>query len=516
MNSKIIGILICTLFIGMIFNPGINAEFNANIVTNFNTNLEGWTIEGDGTAIRQSCVGGGFMKIHDNGQSIQILAVAPSKFLGNWSNYNKISIDEKRIFPTTPDESPIFYISGPSGSAYYQDDEHPGMYWMTCEVLLQESYWTVTSGSWNNIISNVASFKIDVELDDSGEEEFGVDNIILYRTGGENQRPNTPSNPSPKIHSIGIDINADLSWIGGDPDSDDTVKYDVYFEAENSTPDVLVSYHQSDVSYIPGTMNYNTKYYWRIVAVDNHGDSITGPIWDFTTSSEPNNPPYLPSNPHPENVSINIATDVVLTWSGGDSDVGDTVTYDVYFGGMPPIQKIVSNISNSSYNPGNLVNDLTYFWSIVAWDNHGESIVGPIWYFTTINPDNNPPYKPSKPVGQKKGEIGQNYSYTTSITDPEGDQLYYNWSWGDGTYSGWIGPYYSGENVNESHSWTDKGNYNIKVKSKDIFGAESDWSDPLAIRMPKTYIYNPIIQQLYKMLERFPFFEKILNQYYYN
>ena len=129
------------------------------------------------------------------------------------------------------------------------------------------------------------------------------------------------------------------------------------------------------------------------------------------------------------------------------------------------------------------------------------------------NISNNPPNKPSKPVGQINGMIRQEYSYTTNTTDPDGNQVYYNWSWGDNAYSGWIGPYDSGEKINESHIWAMKGNYEIKVKARDIYGYESEWSDPLAIRMPKIYTYNPIIQLLLKMLERFPFFEKILNQY---
>ena len=119
---------------------------------------------------------------------------------------------------------------------------------------------------------------------------------------------------------------------------------------------------------------------------------------------------------------------------------------------MLPIQKIASNKSNTSINPGNLVNGLTYFWNVVAWNNHNVSTVGPSWHFTTINTDNRSPNKPNKPSGQTIGKIGENYSYTTSTTDPEADQLYYNWSWGDGTYSGWIGPYTNGETVNDSHS----------------------------------------------------------------
>ena len=252
----------------------------------------------------------------------------------------------------------------------------------------------------------------------------------------------------------------------------------------------------------------------KAVATDNKSwPSETALIYiTVDNSGNDNSPPNKPSDPDPANHSINVDINTNLSWTGGDLDSGDIVTYDVYFGSMLPIQKMASNITIPTYDPETLIYDLTYFWNVVAWDNHGASTVGPGWYLTTINPHNNPPNKPSKPSGQIKGKIGQNYSYTTTTTDPDGDQLYYNWSWGDNTFSGWIGLYYSGENVNESHSWIKKGNYNIKVKAKDILGTESNWSDTLAFRMPKSYICNQIIQLPMKMMERFSFFEKILNQ----
>ena len=36
-----------------------------------------------------------------------------------------------------------------------------------------------------------------------------------------------------------------------------------------------------------------------------------------------------------------------------------------------------------------------------------------------------------------------------------------------------------------SHIWHEKGNYDIRVKVKDIHGYESEWSDPLSIILPK-------------------------------
>ena len=50
------------------------------------------------------------------------------------------------------------------------------------------------------------------------------------------------------------------------------------------------------------------------------------------------------------------------------------------------------------------------------------------------------------------------------------------------------------------------------VKSKDIFGAESDWSDPLVVTMPKSKVQSfPIIHWFFeKLMNRFPFLEPIL------
>jgi hypothetical protein len=101
--------------------------------------------------------------------------------------------------------------------------------------------------------------------------------------------------------------------------------------------------------------------------------------------------------------------------------------------------------------------------------------------------------------GPSSGNAGTLYNYTMSTTDPDGDDVYYWIDWGDNTNSGWIGSYASGETITMSHSWSKKGTYNIKVKTKDVYGAESDWAT-LEIKMPRTISFVLLMN----FLERFP------------
>jgi len=93
----------------------------------------------------------------------------------------------------------------------------------------------------------------------------------------------------------------------------------------------------------------------------------------------------------------------------------------------------------------------------------------------------NPPAKPSRPVGPELGIWHQNYSYSSSTTDPDGDQIYYRFDWDDGSNSGWLGPYTSGQIGTGYHIWTVLGTYNVTVQAHDIFGATSVKSDPLVV-----------------------------------
>jgi hypothetical protein len=187
--------------------------------------------------------------------------------------------------------------------------------------------------------------------------------------------PNTPSNPSPADGATNQSVNVDLTWTGGDPDPGDTVTYDIYFEANDSTPDSLLCDDVSATTCDPGTLVYNTHYYWYVAARDAGGQTTTGPVWDFTTQCLA---PGTPSSPAPSDNATGVSVSADLDWA----DAANATSYDVYFGtsSSPPYY---GNTTSSSYGLPTLSYSTRYYWRVVAKNACGDSAAGPIWDFTT-------------------------------------------------------------------------------------------------------------------------------------
>jgi hypothetical protein len=118
---------------------------------------------------------------------------------------------------------------------------------------------------------------------------------------------------------------------------------------------------------------------------------------------------------------------------------------------------------------------------------------------TNYDVANKPPIPPDKPFGETDGEIDTEYTYTTKTTDPNNDNIWYRFDWGDGTDSDWIGPYSSGQQVSASHSWYSKGMYNVIAQAKDEYGIVSDCSEPLSVNIkgdPKVIVTMNKIEKL--------------------
>jgi len=149
----------------------------------------------------------------------------------------------------------------------------------------------------------------------------------------------------------------------------------------------------------------------------------------------------------------------------------------------------------------------TVYYYIHAEDYSGRSENHPYigeemaYSFDTIF-ENDPP-EITNLIGQTSGKAGVSYEFCISVNDPNQDDLFITWNWGDGDSTGWLGPYEYAEEFCESHIWTSEGTFTISVQVKDIYGAESA-VQTLDVTMPRNRI---LINMVY---ERFPILYTII------
>lgn len=102
-------------------------------------------------------------------------------------------------------------------------------------------------------------------------------------------------------------------------------------------------------------------------------------------------------------------------------------------------------------------------------------------YAISIGKDNLPPLTPDPPTA-KFNKTRKIYIFSAVTTDPNNDEISYLFDWGDGTTSGWTDWFPSGENATATHSFN-KGTYLVKVMARDVYFAESNWSEPVEVEI---------------------------------
>ncbi len=90
--------------------------------------------------------------------------------------------------------------------------------------------------------------------------------------------------------------------------------------------------------------------------------------------------PGVPILTSPTNTTTGVSTSPALNWNAADG----ASSYDVYFGTLASLP-IVATITATSYGPGPLNQNSTYFWKVVA-RNSGGSSSSALWSFTTGGP----------------------------------------------------------------------------------------------------------------------------------
>ena len=379
--------------------------------------------------------------------------------------------------------------------------EEGNIYWLSISAIVELQPfsqprwgWKTSLNHWNNgavwrTWGELEWHELSIPPDFTSAADMA---FVITSETPVNHPPNTPSTPSGPstgetdewltYSTSAVDPDGDMIRYGWDVDSDGLVDYwSTNYYPSGAIHTVNIRFH------------YPGVYYLRVKAEDTHGaqSDFSPPKQVIITGA--NNPPSTPSTPSGPSYGIPGET-YVYTTSSSDPD-GDLIRYGWDWDGDGTIDEWTPYYSSGSMIsvehtwllPG------TYHVQVKAEDENGaqSDFSTPK---TVVISSNSPPDKPSMPSGPTVGRPGVSYTYSTYTSDPNGHQVYYMFDWDDGTTSGWLGPYSSGQIVTASHVWTTRGTYSVKVKAKDdpngdgdlSDGLESVWSDPLPVTMPKT------------------------------
>jgi hypothetical protein len=288
---------------------------------------------------------------------------------------------------------------------------------------------TKVSGSHSWICSGIYHVRVK-STDIKGASIWWSDPKEVMIEPKPNDPPTTPSEPSGQ--SSGYTENSyKYSTSAADPD-DHQVKY-TFDWGDDSTSETEYVDSGTTASMTHSWNNAGT-YSLKVKATDSKGKSSgwssSRTVTITTSGSQLNRPPNMPSNPSPQNHATDQSIHTDLSWTGGDPDAGDSVTYAVYFGSWPPLAPplVSTDLPETTYDPGTLNPDTQYYWIIIATDNHGDFTAGPLWDFRTgtgsSDTDTTPPetkctLSPSSPDGEKGWYVSP-VTVTLESTDPRG------------------------------------------------------------------------------------------------
>jgi len=116
----------------------------------------------------------------------------------------------------------------------------------------------------------------------------------------------------------------------------------------------------------------------------------------------------------------------------------------------------------------------------------------PLVVSITDPPEPNNPPEITEFIGPSKGRLIDSLVFIATAIDPDSDSVSVRFSWDNGDTTDWTEYQVSGYEFEMTHTWNDTGIYMVRVQAKDIFGMESNWSDPLVVTISDTTVgINP-------------------------
>ena len=231
----------------------------------------------------------------------------------------------------------------------------------------------------------------------------------MWITISSNSPPSVFSQLSPVDGSGGQETSGTLSWqasAGAD-------QYDVYLGTDTTfaTP---VSANQTSTSYSYSNVAYSTTCHWKVIAKNSNGQvAASSAPWSFITHGPP---PGVFSMLSPPDGATGRPLSGMFSWSSSPN----AVNYDVYLDlASPPVVRVDSNVTDTSYSYQGLSPGSTYHWKVIAKNQYGAAS-NTFSSFTTANV----PLPPSDAVPAAITSTSIQFTWTDNASDENGYRIY--------------------------------------------------------------------------------------------
>jgi len=307
----------------------------------------------------------------------------------------------------------------------------------------------------------------DKNLDKIGDNPYTKNGVYdMFPLGYFLKPPKKPSDPHPEDFETGVGLRVTLDVLIEDPDSDELTVY--FYNAENDA--LIDSATQNPLKHVQNgsrakcefTLGFNRTYAWYVIADDgvlqNRSD-----IFIFATRKTPpdNEPPVVDSGgPYYGKINETITFDA----SGCYDPDGTIDFYRWNFG--DGTSEILEKVTEHKY-----LSAMKYEVTLTVIDDDGSAVSEVTYAYISQDTSNSPP---TANIDVKEhGYVGEKIQFTGSgSSDPDGDQLDYSWSFGDGQTS---------TEENPIHVYNKKGEYVVKLTVTDDGGLSNYSSVAISI-----------------------------------
>lgn len=211
--------------------------------------------------------------------------------------------------------------------------------------------------------------------------------FFVYACGGgddsvSNSAPSAAQLVYPSVDLLCIDNSITFNWNAATDPDNDAVRYKLTIAKDRALTDIVEQRTVASTS-VDITLQKAVAYYWRVIPVDsedNEGPTTATQAFYTAGTGVSNYAPFTAALVSPNNDSNVDAGTVNLSWTGGDTNTNDVLTYELYFGEDVDPPLTVDNLSSETSDV-TVVSGKTYYWKINTLDGSGAKTIGQIWKF---------------------------------------------------------------------------------------------------------------------------------------